>query len=294
MINDNTTCTDYAKSYDDEMNCNVDVLFEFTIVNIGNGCTTITDINLREDSIFSKDIFIDQEGRLCPQDTITVSTTRLINICSYFGRDVQFEFIINSDNSEVFTTDTTLQFPDIDPPIYSPSLAPSSFLPTFSPSSSRMSSKGSKNKCYFESSRLTFIYKPSLCKKDLSRSNKNKGSRHLKRNGKGSVKTERSFRCEDYDLGLGDRVRVVVFLGSSEESLLEVEVSDGEDFVIHLQKGHSLESEMKVHIYNEDGHLVQVLSIHICSTRNRLNIDDTFGSLELISFGNHQESRVIP
>ena len=285
MVDNSTTCDEYISMLDDKTNCTVDVLFGFTLVNYGSACITVTNITLTEDSNNTRNIFLDvEERRLCPEGNILVTETKAVDMCSYAGRDIQYDLVIKGENSEVIITNTSLPLVDLELPLSIPSsdlsLTPSlrsSSVPSMSPilsppSPSPLPLERNKNKCNHPTSKLWFIYQQKSCNKRSRHRNKSKG-------GKGSFGGEKNFSCEDHTDVLDDHVKIIVSSTSDGEILFEGQVSKGEKFDIHSQNGR-LKSNMRVMVYAIDGHLVQNFIVNSCS-KKRLQSGDTFGSITI-------------
>ena len=248
------------------------------IVNEGDTCTTISNGTLTYDSIHFMQLSFNITSRyLCPDDRVSFSLSHTIDICAYAGGSIQFELVMEDDQSEIINTMASFKFVDVIMPLFHPTTSPSHTY-----------------RCDSLISTISFIYNPKWCrltsnhhykKRNNKRTLKGKGQKKGKGGkGKGSAGTSNGFFCEDYD-DLPEHVYVFVFSKSSQTVYYDGGICIDQKFHVCAPNDDFLESKLEFLIYSKDNRLLQSFQIDVCSL-NQNSADTIFGSIKLTAL-NH-------
>jgi hypothetical protein len=94
-------CADYmAGITSGDPMCNVDLIWEYRITNVGTNCGNITSIQATQDEQPLPDIVLDSltvdEKEMCPGESLVVGHPVVgVNLCDYFGSEILFMVAVN-------------------------------------------------------------------------------------------------------------------------------------------------------------------------------------------------------
>ena len=88
--------------------CNVNVVYDYTVENIGDKCVKIESGQTKIDGI-STSLLSVQKFSFCPQEKAILQDTRMQNLCDYSNQEVGFEITLNGKQGA--PGESSIQFP---------------------------------------------------------------------------------------------------------------------------------------------------------------------------------------
>ena len=89
------SCQDYANTVSLGNQCNVDVIFEYDIENVGISCQLVSQVSSSINGDTPVDLDLDDfswsDRKLCPSEALTLTQKTSIDICKFVGNEITFD-----------------------------------------------------------------------------------------------------------------------------------------------------------------------------------------------------------
>ena len=120
------SCADYMANLPEQTQetCNVNVVYDYTVQNIGDKCVKINSGQTKIDGI-STSLLSVQKFSFCPQEKAILQDTRMQNLCDYSNQEIGFEITLNGKQGA--PGESSIQFPTANTIPLVPSLEMNSF-----------------------------------------------------------------------------------------------------------------------------------------------------------------------
>jgi len=273
-----TTCNDYISSISSLDQCFVDVVYKYTITNVGLSCETVDHVGASIGASTSMTLALDSDysgaNRIfCPEDSWNLNDYRTINICDEVGTAENFDLALNDGTTQRGTyTYIAVTLPAPEP------------CPEPGPAPGPPPADGVE--CTDRPTEMSFEFTGGNCEDSTTTLGSARKLRSL------SHKSGSYFTCTNTNSGNDiTNPSKIVIKGKRGDVYFEDNVSLGSIITATPPDGGDVDSYMDVFIYTTDGVETQTFNFH-SSCSKPIYTGDIFGALTLVGYKNEEQGTV--